>query len=237
MTMSSREEFAPRDRRLNVHPLERLLSVALGACLLQSGLQRSGAGGCLRLLLGSALTYRGVRGFCPVYDAWNIDTRSTPAKIDGDWQRIEASVVIPRPPNELYDLWRDFTQMPSLLSHVEKVDILDDQRSRWTVVGPLGARLELVSRIEEDEQDRRIAWCSTPQASVQTRGAVEFLKEGEEATRVRVELSYLPPGGGFGRVLERIFGPEAQSRLSKDLERFKERLETGAGDGNRTHDT
>lgn len=233
MTTSSHKELTSSDRPHNVHPLERLISVGVGACLVQSGLQRQGVGGCLRLLLGSALAYRGLRGFCPVYQAYDIDTRDGYQGRSRDWQKIEASILIPRPQNELYSLWRDFTQMPSLLSHVEKVEILDDQRSRWTVVGPLNARLELISRIEEDEQDRRIAWCSTPQASVQTRGSVEFLKEGEKATRVRVEMSYLPPGGSIGRVIGRIFGPDAQRRLNDDLQRFKERLAAAQGPGSK----
>lgn len=232
MMSSSNSELATSDRHLNVHPLERLLSVAMGACLMQSGLQRNGVGGALRLLAGGALAYRGLRGHCPLYEAYDIDTRAGRHTLERsrDWQEIEASVLISRPPNELYRLWRDFTRMPGLLSHVEKVEILDDQRSRWTVIGPMNARLELVSHIEDDQQDRRIAWRSTPQASVETRGAVEFLAEGSGATRVKVHLSYMPPGGSIGRVIGRIFGPDAQRRLDEDLQRFKESLDTkGAG--------
>src|SRR5690554_6298852 len=192
--MSSNSELARSHRHLNVHPLERLISIGIGACMMQSGLQRSGVGGALRLLAGGALAYRGLRGHCPLYEAYDIDTRSGHStEMSREWQSIEASVLVSRPPNELYRTWRDFTRMPSLLSHVEKVEILDDQRSRWTVIGPMNARLDLVSRVDDDQQDRRIAWRSTPQASVETEGAVEFLPEGAGATRVKVHLSYRPP--------------------------------------------
>ena len=233
--MSSNSELARSHRHLNVHPLERLISIGIGACMMQSGLQRSGVGGALRLLAGGALAYRGLRGHCPLYEAYDIDTRSGHStEMSREWQSIEASVLVSRPPNELYRTWRDFTRMPSLLSHVEKVEILDDQRSRWTVIGPMNARLDLVSRVDDDQQDRRIAWRRTPQASVETEGAVEFLPEGAGATRVKVHLSYRPPGGSIGRVVGRIFGPDAQRRLEEDLSRFKHRLDM-EGDGQAAH--
>jgi len=221
--MSSENDIAASDPYMNVHPLERLVSVGLGACLIRSGLHRKGLGGCLNLLLGSALAYRGVRGHCPLYGAYDINTRAgRRAGEQEDWQEIEASVIIARPPNEVYGLWRDLAQMPQLLSHVEEVEILDDQRSRWTIIGPANASLQLISRIEEDVPDQRISWRSTPQSSVKTRGRVSFEAEGANATRLHVQLAYHPPGGSIGRVIGRIFGPGAQRRLEEDLQRFRD---------------
>lgn len=227
----SSSDVRPASDRLNVHPLERLLSVGIGACLFQSGWRDTGVGGCLKMILGASLTVRGLRGHCPLYEAFDIDTRAWPegaAQVQG-WQEAHCSLVIARPPSELYKRWRNLSSLPDILSHVEKVDLLDDRRSRWTVSGPGGARLEFESRIEQDEPDRRITWRSSEEADVQNEGSVEFQPEGTGATRVVVRLRYLPPGGTLGRLAARLFGRNADRRLADDLYRFKQRMEAEAG--------
>ncbi|RYH01198.1 MAG: hypothetical protein EON57_10455 [Alphaproteobacteria bacterium] len=59
------------------------------------------------------------------------------------------AVMINRPRQALYDYWRDFRNLPSFMENVKSVDVLDDARSSWTVAGPAGAEIELVSEITE----------------------------------------------------------------------------------------
>ncbi|MDF2095362.1 SRPBCC family protein [Aquibaculum arenosum] len=212
---------------LNVHPLERLLSLGVGACLLRSGWRDSGVGGCLKLILGGALAFRGLSGHCHLYEALSIDSRGgfAGAEHGQGWQEAQASAVIERPASELYARWRNVSTLPQILSHVEKVEPLDGRNSRWTVTGPGGARLQFTSRIEQDEPNRRITWRSSEDADVQNEGSVEFQSEGEGRTRIKVHLRYLPPGGALGRMAARLFGGNAESRLASDVNRFKQAAE------------
>jgi uncharacterized membrane protein len=38
----------------------------------------------------------------------------------------------------VYGIWRNLDNVPRLLSHVERVEVLDRTRSRWTIKGPGG---------------------------------------------------------------------------------------------------
>lgn len=52
---------------INVHPVERWVSVAAGGALTLSGLSR-GRGGILRTLTGAAMIQRGLSGHCRAYE-------------------------------------------------------------------------------------------------------------------------------------------------------------------------
>src|SRR5207244_10178348 len=60
--------------RVNVSDAERILCFAGGGGLAAYGLTRGTLGGLALAALGGVLAYRGVSGFCPVYDALRIDT-------------------------------------------------------------------------------------------------------------------------------------------------------------------
>ena len=189
MTMSSREEFAPRDRRLNVHPLERLLSVALGACLLQSGLQRTVPEAACVFLDPPYLPRRKsfVRPMMPEhrYPQHSCQNRRRLAADRGQ-RRF-------RPPNGSMTSGGLHADEPA---HVEKViltiNVPADRR------GPLGARLELVS-IEED--DRTAASPGAARSGIGPDQGRRRVPEGRRGGNpVRVELSYLPPSGVRPRV-------------------------------------
>src|SRR3954468_15160213 len=55
--------------------------------------------------------------------------------------RIQESVIIDRPAQQLYDYWRNFENLPDFTRYLESVEVLNDIRSRWTVEGPMGKKL------------------------------------------------------------------------------------------------
>ncbi|HEY5812255.1 MAG TPA: hypothetical protein VIT23_06355, partial [Terrimicrobiaceae bacterium] len=63
-------------------------------------------------------------------------------------------------------------------------------------------------------------------ADVQSAGSVHFDPvNGDEVTRVRVSLEYLPPAGKAGAFLAHLLGAAPDQQLENDLGRFKERME------------
>ena len=67
---------------------------------------------------------------------------------------VERTVTINRPRQQLYDFWRDFTNLASFMDNVETVEKLDERRWRWVVKAPAGTSVEFVSRITEDRPGR-----------------------------------------------------------------------------------
>jgi uncharacterized membrane protein len=140
-------------------------------------------------------------------------------------RRIERTVTIDRPPAEVYRFWRDFGNLPRFMTHLERVDVLDDRRSHWVARAPAG-RVEWDAEIVSDEADRGIAWRSLPEAPVHHEGKVSFTDApGGRGTQVRVQLSYQPPGGRLGVTLARLAGEEPGQQVSDELRRLKQVLE------------
>lgn len=138
------------------------------------------------------------------------------------------SVTIARPPDEIYRFWRDFTNLPRFMRHLESVQVLDDRRSRWRATAPAGRTVEWEAEIVEDRPNERIAWRSLPGADVWNEGWVRFAPApGGRGTEVRVHFSYDPPGGVVGTTVAKLFREEPGQQVADDLRHLKQVLETG----------
>jgi uncharacterized membrane protein len=139
---------------------------------------------------------------------------------------VEESVVIDRPPHQIYDFWRDFTNLPQFMDNIESVTKINEVRSHWVIKAPAGASVEFNSLVTEDIPGRMIAWKSEEGASVPNRGRVEFIETSDGGgTNVRVTLSYDPPAGAVGRVVAKLFQREPGVQARQDLDRLKALLE------------
>jgi uncharacterized membrane protein len=215
---------------INVGSTERILSILGGAVVGLYGLGRIRLSGIAFAALGGALIYRGVTGHCNVYQALGMDRPST-LKGETRGQRgvkIEREITIEASPEALYRVWRDLQQLPRVMSHLERVDRLDDRRSRWTVKTAAGVpAVQWDAEIINDRPGEMIAWQSV-RGSVDHAGSVKFERlPGGSSTRVRVELQYDPPGGEVGHTLAALFGQDAGSRIENDLREFKRAVEAG----------
>ncbi len=146
----------------------------------------------------------------------------------GSGIKVKSAVTIGRPIGEVYGFWRNFENLPRFMSHLESVQVLDDRRSHWSALGPAGIRMEWDAETLEDRPDELISWRSLPGGQVDTAGYVRFKQApGNRGTEVLVEMRYDPPGGVVGASIAKLFGESGQEVVTRDLQAFKNVLETG----------
>jgi len=142
--------------------------------------------------------------------------------------RIARSITVSSSPEECYRWWRDFTNLPRVLSHIESVEITSDRRSHWVLKGTAGKNLEWDSEVTTDEPGKVIAWHALEGADIENSGSVHFEPApAGRGTILRVAFHYCPPGGRLGGLFARLLGQEPELELAKDLRRLKQLLETG----------
>jgi len=153
---------------------------------------------------------------------------TTASLIEGQGSAVAGrSVTINRPVRELYDFFRDFTNLPHFMENVVSIDVVDAKLSHWVVKAPAGATVAWDARITQEEQDRLIAWTSEPGADVANSGRIEFRDAGPRGTVVTATIAYDPPGGVVGKLIAKMFQREPAIQARRDLRRFKQLMETG----------
>lgn len=164
-----------------------------------------------------------------VLAAVRLSRRTHPShQATGGGIRVAAGVTVSRSATEAYDFWRDFSRLPTFMTHLESVKASDDGTSHWTANGPAGSTVEWDAVIVEDVPGELLSWRSAEGADVPNSGTVRFgPAPGGRGTEVRVELSYDPPAGALGAVLARLLGEEPNQQVTDDLRRFKQVIETG----------
>jgi len=214
------------ERTVNVGERERIVSAIAGGTLLVFGLTRMSVGGLLLAAVGAALGYRGLTGHCDAYERLGIDAGGARRNVGNLGVKIDEAIVVNAPPQRVYDVWRNLENLPRLLSHVERVEVLDRTRSRWTVKGPGGARGSWDAELINDKPGELIAWRTRDSTLVNHAGSVTFEPAGS-GTHVRVSLQYDPPGGRFGHAVASLVSADAGSQVAHDLAEFKRALEEG----------
>jgi ribosome-associated toxin RatA of RatAB toxin-antitoxin module len=133
-----------------------------------------------------------------------------------------ASVEVNAPVHQVYSLFTHFNDFPKFMSFVKEVSYYDEQRSHW--VAQIVGTHEWDAVNEEWIPDKQIAWRST--SGLENRGRVEFSPAGENRTAVDVYLSYTPPAGVLGELVNRA-GVDSRfdETLQRDLERFAHMVE------------
>lgn len=219
----------------NVGDAERWLSVLAGGALIAVGLRRGRAEGAVGALAGAALLHRGVTGHCHLYGALGVDT-SERGRVEGALAKlpantalhVERAFTINRSPEELYGFWRQLSNLPRFMDHLERVDVIDDRRSHWVAKGPAGTRMEWDAEIIEDAPNQRITWRSLEGADVSNDGTIRFEPApAGRGTEVRVSMAYVPPAGKLGAAVAKLFGENPEQQIREDLRRFKSLMEAG----------
>lgn len=215
----------------NVSDTERRASTWGGAALLLLGLPRGGMTGLLAGLVGGSLIYRGMTGHCHLYEALGLNSaQHNPATAVPAQQglKIERTITVNRSPEDLYAFWRNLENLPRVMSHLERVEPIDEKRSRWTAKAPFGQTVEWTAEIITDREPEAISWRSLEGSDVDTAGSVHFKRmDGERGTAVSISLKYDPPGGKLGATVASMFGRGLEQELDHDLHQFKSLMEAG----------
>ena len=216
----------------NVGETERVLSIIGGGALALYGLTRGSLGGAALALLGGSLVYRGATAHCAMYEALGVNTARTAEGGTGHVGhlgiKVEKSITINRPASELFAFWRDFENLPKVMSHVESVNVIEPSRSHWVVKAPAGTTVEWDAVIHNEKPNELIAWRSADDAEVVSAGAVNFRNAPDgRGTEVKVSLQYDPPGGALGALVAKLFGEAPEQQIEQDLRRFKQVMEAG----------
>jgi uncharacterized membrane protein len=142
--------------------------------------------------------------------------------------KVEKTVTINKPVDELYHFWNNFENLPTFMKHLKNVKVYDDKRSHWVANAPLGNSVEWDADIIEKRENELISWVSVPGADVENTGSVRFTKApGNRGTEVKVIMKYNPPGGVIGAAIAKLFGEEPEQQIGDDLRRFKMLMEAG----------
>ena len=216
------------DLSRNVPKWERIGSVALGAGLMLFGISRRSLLGGLAGLAGAGLMARGATGHCAVYRRLGINSRDLQADRHVRGQkgiRVTQTINVQREPAEVFRYWRKLENLALFMEHVESVEELDSERSRWVVRGPLGKQLHWDARIVKESEGEMIGWESLPGAEVNHAGSVWFEPDGQGGTSVKVILRYYPPAGAIGAAAAHLLGDAPDQQLAEDLGHFKEIIE------------
>jgi len=200
---------------------ERLATAIGGAALVVWGANKLSRDrhplGALMATTGAGLIWRSARGG---------DTRSRLAGSHGI--NVAESCSINRPPQELYEFWRNLELLPRVIPQLSSVRVIDARRSHWVAKGPAGFPVEWYADIINDIPNELIAWRTTEGSSVASAGSVHFerLAPGRGAV-VRVRLQYNPPAGKLGAAFASAFRDDPSTVIREGLRRFKQLMETG----------
>jgi uncharacterized membrane protein len=217
---------------INVPPAERWISGLAGAGLVLTGLRMRSLPGAILAIVGGEMVRRGYTGHSMAYTALGVNRNECPGAAPEDYFdhgiHISEAITIDRSPNELYDFWRNFENLPRIMQYLADVKVLDDKRSHWKGKAPVGMTVEWDAEIINDEPNETIAWRSLYPASVDNAGSVRFIPgPAGRGTEVRVVLDYIPPAGRAGWLIAKLFGKDPAAEVREDLRRFKRIMETG----------
>ena len=133
--------------------------------------------------------------------------------------RLEKSVQIGRPVEEVFALWSNLEQLPQHLRVVKNVDV-HGQHSDWRAWID-GREFRFDAETTQFLPNEAIGWKSV--SGPKHSGRINFARLGND-TLVHVAMNYAPPLGRFGRLLAPITD-HLESYIEFALRDFKHALE------------
>jgi len=138
--------------------------------------------------------------------------------------KIEQSIDVDVPVRTAYNQWTQFEEFPRFMDGVREVHQLDDRHLDFRAdVG--GKEMAWKAEISEQIPDARIAWHSI--TGPRNAGVVTFHRLTDDKSRVMLQMEYEPEG-----IVENVgdFIGVMSSRVSGDLQRFKDYIEHRGGE-------
>jgi uncharacterized membrane protein len=142
--------------------------------------------------------------------------------------RVQMTMTVSRPPQELYQFWRDFQNLPQFVSDLECSQGTGEKRSHWRSNAPAGTTIEWDAEITDDRPNEPIPWRSLESSDVDNSRSVRFERApGGRGTEIKVGMRYSPPGDVIGTTVAKLFASAPEQLMREVLRRFKPFMETG----------
>lgn len=214
----------PRSRK-NVGRTDRMVSAALGVMALRRIGRRPGVVPKLLTATSAFILFKkAATGRSRFYEAAGL---SSAPLAEGAGINVDAAITIDRPREEVYTFWRDLSNLPFVMSHIEAVTHNADGTTHWWARTPIGRTAEWDARIIDDTKNERIAWESIEGAEIESAGSVQFRDVGDRGTEVRVMMRYVPPAGVLGFAVGKAVNARTQLEVVENLRELKRMMETG----------
>ena len=141
-------------------------------------------------------------------------------------QRVQESVEVQAPVEDVFRYWSNFENFPSFMSNVDEVRMTGQDTSHWKVKGPLGKSVQFDAKTTEMDPGRGIGW-NTIEGDVMTSGEARFEEVAPGRTRIEVTMNYSdPPGGAVGEAVANVLS-SPERNLREDLQNFAKIVERG----------
>jgi uncharacterized membrane protein len=145
---------------------------------------------------------------------------------------VEETIFVAADQVTLYNYWRNLSNLPKVMSHLESVVESGAKRSHWVAKAPMGMTAEWDAEIINETENELIAWRSLEGSEIPNAGSVRFTKERTgSGTTIKVSLMYHPPAGKIGGYVARLLGEEPSVQIAEDLKKFKTMAEAGKLNG------
>lgn len=217
------------DSEKSLSDQEKWASIVGGGAMVLMGLQQRSLRGVLMAIAGGSMIYHGTTSDRSITEkVGEVADKASEAAGLNKSIKVEKTVTINKPAEELYNFWHNFERLPSFMKHLKSVTVIDDKRSHWVANAPLGQSVEWDAEIITDEPNRLISWASVEGADVDNSGFVRFQPApADRGTEVKVVIECAPPGGTLTAALATLFGEEPKQQIGDDLRRFKQLMEAG----------
>lgn len=213
----------PEQEAPSLSETERWGSLIAGGAMVLTGLSQRSLRGVLMAIAGGGLAYHGATA------QKSLTQQVTEATGLDQSIRVEKTVtILTKSPEELYQFWRNFENLPTFMRHLKSVTVINPTRSHWIANAPIGDAIEWDAEIVTEQENRLIAWTSVESAEIDHSGFVRFQAAPQErGTEVKVVMEYSPPAGIVGATLAKLFGEEPEQQIGDDLAHFKMLMEAG----------
>ena len=213
----------------NIGAFERLVSALGGAYLMYDALKNKRS--IPEIGAAAFMLFRGVSGYCPVSALGQQAMDKSEPKPKKSNVNIHSRLIISRPLDEVYNFWRNLSNLPLFMKHLESVEELSATESEWKAKLPGGVgSVSWKAEIVKEEENRFIGWRSLAGSTIKNAGKVEFKDAGELGTLVHITFSYQAPMGAAGESVAKWLTPVFEKMVKNDVMSFKRYMETGTSE-------
>jgi uncharacterized membrane protein len=174
-----------------------------------------------------ALTRRRTSGMALAAAAGLLAYRGSTLELQSRKYKARASFAVNCSPEQAYQFWRNFEQLPQFMRNIESVHVTGERQVEWVAAGPMNRRLHWRTEIVDERPNELIAWHSSAESEFEGSGYVRFrTAPGDRGTIVTASIRY-EASGAIAKAAAAIFGKNPAFALREDLRRFKALMEAG----------